>query len=97
VARIGGDEFAIILPEIKDREHAAAVSMKIIQSVSQPIDVNNQNVSVGASIGISLYPEDAADAEELVQKADIAMYQVKKTGKGSCQFYAPEEDQPDFS
>lgn len=87
VARIGGDEFAIILPDLKIKDPAADIARKIIHSISRAFDIRGQAVCVGASIGISIYPEHAADAEEMVHKADAAMYQVKNKGKGDISFY----------
>jgi diguanylate cyclase (GGDEF)-like protein/PAS domain S-box-containing protein len=89
VARIGGDEFSIILPNILKREEAKIVAQKIINALADPflLGSQEQDVSIGASIGIAIYPSDAPDADELVKLADAAMYSAKLTGN-SFQFCA---------
>jgi diguanylate cyclase (GGDEF)-like protein/PAS domain S-box-containing protein len=80
VARIGGDEFAVILPGVGGRERAEAVAGKIIASHAEPflLGSGRQSIGIGASIGIALYPADAQDADALVRAADAAMYKVKQ-------------------
>ncbi len=89
VARIGGDEFAVILPNIVKREEAQAVAQKIISTLTAPFALSSQvrEVCIGSSIGIAIYPSDAPDADELVKLADAAMYSAKLTGN-SFQFCA---------
>ncbi len=85
IARIGGDEFLMILGEIHSSENAALIAEKVIGQISQPILLNGQQAVVSASIGIALYPKDGEDLEKLIKEADIAMYKIKKTGKnGYC-------------
>ncbi len=90
VARIGGDEFAIILPNIVKSEEATTVAKKIITTLTDPFLLcsHKQDVRIGASIGIAIYPSDAPEADELVKLADAAMYSAKRTGN-SFQFCAP--------
>ncbi|HEX5338818.1 MAG TPA: EAL domain-containing protein [Gallionella sp.] len=78
VARIGGDEFVVALVDINQREHASIVANKIIDSLSRPILVEGHEIQIGASIGISVYPDDGTDAKTLIENADIAMYRVKQ-------------------
>jgi len=80
VARIGGDEFVVILPEITRREEAELVARKIAAALVAPFQLasQSQRVNIGASIGIAVYPEDAADADALVKVADAAMYRAKR-------------------
>lgn len=82
VARVGGDEFAVILPGIGGREEAKAVAGKIIAAlaISFQLGSEKQNVDIGTSIGIALYPADAADADALVKAADASMYSAKQVG-----------------
>ncbi|MEI6734741.1 MAG: diguanylate cyclase [Comamonadaceae bacterium] len=89
VARIGGDEFAVILPNILKREEAQTVAQKIINALTAPFVLGSQGreVEIGTSIGIAICPADAPDADELVKLADIAMYSAKITGN-SFQFCA---------
>ena len=87
VARLGGDEFAIIQRGAASEEQAARLASRIIRTVSQPHQVLGHTVDVGASIGIALAPKDAANADELIQKADLALYEAKASGRGSYCVY----------
>jgi diguanylate cyclase (GGDEF)-like protein/PAS domain S-box-containing protein len=80
VARMGGDEFTVILSDIATREEAEAVAGKIVAAIAPPFLLGDQkeSVAVGVSIGVALYPQDAADADGLVKAADTAMYEAKK-------------------
>ncbi|MGL5079924.1 MAG: CHASE2 domain-containing protein [Microcoleaceae cyanobacterium] len=86
VSRLGGDEFTIILPGIANRENTARVAGKILETLMQPATLEGNTLSVTASIGISLYPEDTDDIELLVQKADSAMYRAKRLDKNRYEF-----------
>lgn len=86
-ARIGGDEFVIILQDLEKKQNAGIVAQKIIDSVTQTISISESCCHVGASIGISAYPCDGLNADTLMQKADAAMYQVKKNGKNNYSFF----------
>lgn len=87
VARIGGDEFVIILEEITSAAEAGAVAERILDAFSTPFAVLSGLVTVGTSIGISLFPLDATDAETLLRHADMAMYAVKTSGKNRYQHF----------
>jgi diguanylate cyclase (GGDEF)-like protein len=82
VARVGGDEFTVILPAIARREDAETVAKKIIAALATPFQLGRQmqSVDIGTSIGIALYPADAQDADALVKAADAAMYSAKQAG-----------------
>ena len=86
VARIGGDEFLIILTEIQVLETAAKIAEKIIKKLSQPHSINSSKIEVGASIGIAIYPDQGEDVENLIKQADKAMYYIKNTGKNGYSF-----------
>jgi len=86
VARIGGDEFVIVLTEIHTADNAAVIADKVIQTVSQPITFKGLQLKVGASIGIALYPTNGNDAEHLLKQADSAMYATKNSGKNGFSF-----------
>lgn len=88
IARLGGDEFAIFLPGCHKPDEAAIVANKLIASLDEPIANIGQAFSTSVSIGVTLYPQDADSAEELVRLADMAMYQAKNAGRGSYAFYA---------
>lgn len=87
IARIGGDEFVILLESFRDTEHLGLVAQKIIIEVEKPVILQGHEVSIGASIGIALYPDDASDSNELLRHADIAMYQAKQLGRNTFQFF----------
>lgn len=88
VARLGGDEFMLLLSGMDDVQHLPAIARKIVEGVSRPIHVGPRELRVSVSIGISLYPRDAANAADLVHKADLAMYQSKTAGRDVYMFYA---------
>jgi diguanylate cyclase (GGDEF)-like protein len=92
VARIGGDEFVIILSSLPECAIINRIAASLIEGISQPIVIDQIEVTVSASIGISLYPNNGVTAEELIRSADKAMYQVKHQGKNSFGF-APGEQQ----
>jgi diguanylate cyclase (GGDEF)-like protein/PAS domain S-box-containing protein len=90
VSRQGGDEFAVLLPEITHAEDAAKCAAKIITAFHAPHSIGVTSVHIGASIGISLYPKDGVDAETLIKNADMAMYHAKERGRGNFQFFEAE-------
>jgi len=77
VARMGGDEFMLLLPEIAGGEGAAEVAQKILEAIRKPYVCDGHDLHVTTSIGIALYPEDGEDGETLTKNADIAMYRAK--------------------
>jgi diguanylate cyclase (GGDEF)-like protein/PAS domain S-box-containing protein len=87
VARVGGDEFTVILPNISRREEPETVAKKIHAALSTPFQLGSQkqNVSIGTSIGIAVYPADAGDADALVKAADAAMYRAKQVRVSSAE------------
>ena len=90
VCRVGGDEFLVVLPEIKRASDAAHVARKVIENLSAPIVVDGHDVTVTPSIGIAIYPDDGRDAEALIRNADAAMYHVKETGRANYQFFTDQ-------
>ncbi len=91
VARLGGDEFAFLFPEVDDEADALAVAAKIRATLEQPFDVLGLSLDVAASLGIAIYPDHAGTPVELVQRADIAMYEAKRQHSGQ-RVYAPDGD-----
>lgn len=88
--RLGGDEFLIILDSMHRPEDAANVARKLIQVLEEPFELQNgTEIYVGASIGISIYPQDGEEATQLIQHADAAMYQAKEQGRNTFRFYTP--------
>ncbi|BFM17263.1 hypothetical protein R50073_34460 [Maricurvus nonylphenolicus] len=88
VARLGGDEFVVVLEGIHDIEDVGFVAQKILATISRPITIQGHDISTTVSIGISVYPDDGTQADELLKTADIAMYKAKESGKNNYQFYA---------
>ncbi|MBW8458400.1 MAG: EAL domain-containing protein [Thiobacillus sp.] len=87
LARLGGDEFAILLPGVQGKE-AEALAERIVRAIAQiPFHFEGQNLRLTTSLGIAYYPEHAADADDLVARADIAMYQAKGAGKNTWRVY----------
>ena len=87
VCRLGGDEFVILLESTETAEGASHVAKKAIELLNEPIEVDNHICYIGASIGISVFPEDCKNAETMLRHADIAMYQAKKNGRNCWCFY----------
>ena len=90
VARFGGDEFTIVLPEIDSQESVGKIARKITEEIAMPYDIEGNAASVTTSIGISLYPADGQQGHTLIQKADNAMYHAKRHGKNHHEFYIGE-------
>lgn len=87
IARIGGDEFVVLLETYKGRLHLGHIAQNIIEAVQLPVMLKEHQVSIGASIGIALYPEHASDSSALLRHADIAMYHAKQLGRNTFQFF----------
>ncbi len=90
IARISGDEFVIVLTDFHSPQWVGDVAKKIIQQFNSPIQIENYEVNVTFSIGISIYPSDGEDGDALLKTADTAMYSAKRLGKNNYQFYSPE-------
>ncbi len=90
VARMGGDEFAVLLPEVRRPEDLASIAAKLLQAFSAPFALGEREVFVTVSLGAALYPQDAQAAEELLQYADAALYAAKARGRNNVQFYSPQ-------
>lgn len=87
VARLGGDEFIVALCDLESREDAISVAERILVSVSEPIRLDEHEIAVTASLGISVFPYDGGDAETLLKNADAAMYRAKQAGRNDYLFY----------
>jgi diguanylate cyclase (GGDEF)-like protein/PAS domain S-box-containing protein len=90
LARFGGDEFTLLLPEVRTKDDVVVIASKILDRLNSPFVIDGHELFVGASIGISIYPEAGDSEEALIQNADIAMYQVKGRGKNGYQFFSEE-------
>ena len=91
--RMGGDEFTIILPEVKAPEDAAFVARRIREALANPIEIHEHALTVGATVGIAVYPGDGDTAETLLKNADAAMYAAKAGGRGRHAFYRADMNQ----
>ena len=90
VARIGGDEFTAIIADSHDRSRLQIVAAKINRALARPFDLDGKTAGIACSIGIALFPQHGREAEDLLHKADLAMYTAKRSGRGSYSFYDPE-------
>jgi len=89
IARQGGDEFVVVLTDIGGQEDAARAADKLLDMFGDPMLIGGHKVSVSCSIGIGLFPDDGANADELIRHADVAMYHAKDNGRRNYQFFAP--------
>jgi diguanylate cyclase (GGDEF)-like protein len=86
VSRLGGDEFVILLSEIKQTGDAGVKAGQILTSINAPFEIDSHKLHITASIGVAVYPSDSKDPENLIKKADLAMYQAKEQGRNSYRF-----------
>lgn len=89
VARIGGDEFVILLPGITQDENLGKISDKILNTIREPLLIDTHELYISVSIGVTVYPDDGQDYETLLTNADVAMYRAKEKGKNNFQLYTP--------
>jgi diguanylate cyclase (GGDEF)-like protein len=89
VSRQGGDEFVVLLSELKNVEDAAISSRRILKAVAEAHSIDHHDLHITTSIGVSIYPDDGQNAEALIKNADTAMYQAKENGRQSYQFFKP--------
>ena len=87
VARMGGDEFVVLMENLRDPEYCAGVADEIIAEISRPLNIHGHAIEIGASLGVAFYPEDGDDATTLMKHADTAMYVAKADGKGIYRFF----------
>jgi len=87
VSRIGGDEFVVVSTGIGDNSHAAVLAEKILLRISMPYDIGGTEIMISPSIGISVYPEDGLTVDDLMKKADVAMYHAKDLGRNTYQYF----------
>jgi len=90
LGRLGGDEFIVVGRHIQSRSGAATLAAKLIQALDTPFDLDGHEIFVGGSIGVSIFPQDAADASTMIRNADVAMYHAKRGGGPRVAFYAEE-------
>jgi len=90
ICRQGGDEFLILLGDVRDRGDVAEIGVKLLEQLATPFLLDGMEVSTSGSIGIAMYPDDGADFDELLKKADIAMYGAKDAGRNAVRFFADD-------
>lgn len=90
LSRIGGDEFTLITSKLKSKEHAKILANRLINGLHQSLPVGESTIANSSSVGIAIYPTDGKTAQELLRKADIAMYSAKNSGKNTFRFYSEE-------
>jgi diguanylate cyclase (GGDEF)-like protein len=88
VARVGGDEFLVLLPKIAGVEDSIKVGRKILEAFRKPFVVNSYKIRITTSIGFAVYPEDGEDSDALLRNADIAMYWAKEQGRDNYASYS---------
>lgn len=93
LARLGGDEFIILMNEIQSDEAALSLASELVTAMHQPYSLDDKPYNVSVSVGVSIYPDDAHDAEELIRHADVAMYSAKKQGRNRFCFFSGEIEQ----
>lgn len=88
VARVGGDEFVVVAPGVKDMTSIASMADKVVKSLNEPLSITEGPVSVSISVGVALFPEHGHSSRELINRADEAMYLIKRTGKGAWRLWS---------
>jgi diguanylate cyclase (GGDEF)-like protein len=91
VARMGGDEFMLILPNLIGEKNATSIAEKLLHSFTEPIEIAKHELHITLSIGVALYPDDGEEGETLIKNADIAMYQSKQGGRNQYRRFTPPE------
>lgn len=91
VARIGGDEFVVVQERVADRQAIDDLARKLIEQLARPFELNGERVTLGGCIGIALIPDDGRNADELLQAADVALYQAKAEGPNVCRYFSADE------
>jgi PAS domain S-box-containing protein len=92
ISRLGGDDFSFILSELREPEDASVVCRRLVEAFEAPFLVNGEDVYLSASMGIAVFPDNANDEEELIQRAQAALDRVKKEGKGGYRFFSEDQN-----
>ena len=93
VARVGGDEFAVVLSDVEQGNDVQTICDQLLEVITEPYELSGQESRVTTSIGIAMYPEDGSDVQTLLKHSDAAMYRAKESGKNRYAFYEPEMNQ----
>lgn len=92
LGRLGGDEFLAMLDHAANQDASGTVAQKIIHSLMQPFSIEGNEIKIGVSVGIAIYPKDGSTANELIKNADIAMYRAKESGRNTFRYFSDAED-----
>ena len=92
LARVGGDEFVLLGEDVASSQDVKVIARKIVDTMTEPFDIQGSRLQVSTSIGVTLYPRDAAGAAQLLRNADLALYRAKHEGRGQYRFYSPKMD-----
>ena len=92
LCRMGGCHFTAVLKSAVDEESIKIVANRILAELGKPFIISRQEINIGASIGVSIYPQDGTDVANIIRMADTAMYKAKELGRNNCQFYSVEND-----
>lgn len=95
VGRVGGDEFSVILERIRHNDEASNIAKKLVAVIDSPFQIGRQSVSISASLGVSVYPDDTDSVNDLVEYSDKALYAAKRRGKNQCVTYREMANQPE--
>lgn len=90
VARMGGDEFMLIIPGLESLDEVANIAERVRRAVLDPMEIDGKKIEIGVSIGVALYPEDGTNSEQIIVNADLAMYEAKSKGKNNYRFFEPK-------
>jgi predicted signal transduction protein with EAL and GGDEF domain len=90
ITRFGGDEFVVLQTATKRRQHAKSLAQRLAKALDRPFEIDGHRMDIGASIGIAMAPKDGTDADQILKKADMALYAAKNGGRGSHRFFAAE-------
>jgi len=90
ISRLGGDEFVVLCTDINDAEEARLIGQQLRRLLNRPIEVGEKSLVAGASIGVAVYPDDSANADDLLKNADLALYHAKAEGRGRCRHFTEE-------
>ena len=90
IARLGGDEFVVLCENINDAAEARLIGQQLRRLLNRPIDLGEKSLTVGASIGVAVFPDDATNAEDLLKNADLALFHAKAEGRGRCRHFTDE-------
>ena len=94
LARIGGDEFTVLIPNVLDTDDAARLAERVLTAIQQPLSISGHEFHPGASAGVAVYPDDGFDADQLQRFADAAMYHAKNSGRNRVQLFTPSREVP---